>query len=97
MISLTHLGRASQLAMALDANDASKIVDELRASLASGTTRSYEWRVSQLKSIDTLIDLHEQEIIEALRTDLSKPEMESFVHEVIFFFSFFVFLLTLDR
>ena len=58
------------------------MVEELRASFGSGKTRSYEWRVSQLKKLEKVTEYHEAEIIEALRSDLSKPEFESYVQEV---------------
>lgn len=62
---------------------ASKLVDALRTTFASGKTRSYEWRVSQLKSLLKLSTDHEQEIVDALRSDLSKPELETVVYEVL--------------
>lgn len=62
--------------------EAAAMVKELRESYGSGKTRSYEWRVSQLKNIEKMTEYHEQEIIEALRSDLSKPEFESYIQEV---------------
>lgn len=62
--------------------EAWRVAEELRASFASGKTRSYEWRRSQLTNLLKIADHHEQEIIEALRSDLSKPEFESYVQEV---------------
>lgn len=67
---------------AFGSEEASETVNELRASFGSGKTRSYEWRFSQLKKIEKFADVHEQEIIDALSSDLSKPEMESYVQEV---------------
>jgi aldehyde dehydrogenase (NAD+) len=54
----------------------------LRESFNTGKTKTYEWRASQLKSIARLIDEKESEIIEALRSDLDKPGMETYLHEV---------------
>ncbi|KAK9945832.1 hypothetical protein M0R45_011328 [Rubus argutus] len=65
-----------------DSREASAMVEELRASFGSGKTRSYEWRASQLNKLEKVTEYHEAEIIEALRSDLSKPEFESFVQEV---------------
>lgn len=62
--------------------DAAEVMKELRETFASGKTKSYEWRVSQLKALIKLAEYHEGEIVEALRSDLSKPELESFLHEV---------------
>ncbi|KAK9945840.1 hypothetical protein M0R45_011336 [Rubus argutus] len=65
-----------------DSREASAMVEELRASFGSGKTRSYEWRASQLNKLEKVTEYHEAEIIEALRSDLSKPEFESFVQEI---------------
>ncbi|CAN1768239.1 Aldehyde dehydrogenase family 3 member H1 [Linum perenne] len=63
---------------------AKQLVDELRAGFDSGTTRSYHWRVTQLKNILNMCDESEKEVIEALRQDLAKPEHESTLYEVTF-------------
>lgn len=47
-----------------------------------GQLMSYEWRISQLNNLHKIAEFHEKEIVEALRSDISKPEFESFVHEV---------------
>ncbi|PRQ26584.1 putative aldehyde dehydrogenase (NAD(+)) [Rosa chinensis] len=64
-----------------DSGEAAAMVEELRASYRSGKTMSYEWRVSQLQKLEKVTEFHEQEIVEALRSDLSKPEFEAFVQE----------------
>ncbi|KAF7816845.1 aldehyde dehydrogenase family 3 member H1-like isoform X2 [Senna tora] len=64
-----------------DSEAASAMVKELRVTFGSGKTQSYGWRVSQLESIMKLTDHHQQEIVQALQSDLSKPETEAFVHE----------------
>ncbi|KAF1869048.1 hypothetical protein Lal_00048328 [Lupinus albus] len=64
-----------------DSEEASKMVKDLRATFCSGKTRSYEWRNSQLKALLKLIEEHEKEINQALYSDLSKSEIESFVQE----------------
>ncbi|EYU22982.1 hypothetical protein ABFS82_03G097500 [Erythranthe guttata] len=58
------------------------VAEELRAAYGGGKTRDLEWRVSQLKALLKIINLHENEIVEALRSDLNKPEYEAFVHEI---------------
>ncbi|PRQ26583.1 putative aldehyde dehydrogenase (NAD(+)) [Rosa chinensis] len=68
--------------VAFGSKEAAAMVKELRESYGSGKTRSYEWRVSQLKNIEKMTEYHEQEIIEALRSDLSKPEFESYIQEI---------------
>ncbi|XP_050207645.1 aldehyde dehydrogenase family 3 member H1 [Mercurialis annua] len=65
-----------------DMEAASGMVNELRGSFGAGKTRSYEWRVSQIKSLVKLCEFHEKEIVEALRLDISKPELESTVYEI---------------
>lgn len=65
-------------------------MEEVRESYASGKTRSYEWRVSQLKNLLKLSSDHEQDIVDALRSDISKPELESVVYEVPL--SFYIFI-----
>ncbi|XP_020588551.1 aldehyde dehydrogenase family 3 member H1-like isoform X2 [Phalaenopsis equestris] len=61
---------------------AGELVKSLRESFSSGKTRSYAWRISQLKGIIRMIDEKEDEILNALHADLSKPRLESFVHEI---------------
>uniref|UniRef100_A0A1D1Y547 Aldehyde dehydrogenase n=1 Tax=Anthurium amnicola TaxID=1678845 RepID=A0A1D1Y547_9ARAE len=65
-----------------DGESAADLVGELRRSFRTGRTGSYEWRADQLRSLVRMIDEKEGDIIEALRADLSKPEMESFLHEI---------------
>ena len=65
-----------------DIESAASLVKELRGSFNSGKTKSYEWRITQLKGIGKMIDEREKEILEALRKDLSKPEVEAFMSEV---------------
>ena len=67
-----------------DAEEAAATATELRASFDSGKTKSYEWRASQLKKLQSLIENHEEEIITALYSDLSKPEAEAYIQEVSF-------------
>ncbi|KAL6525068.1 hypothetical protein OROMI_030661 [Orobanche minor] len=59
-----------------------KMAEDLRSVYNSGKTKSYEWRVSQLKALLKITTHHEREIIGALRSDLNKPEHEAFVHEI---------------
>ncbi|CAL2235111.1 unnamed protein product [Prunus armeniaca] len=67
---------------AFDEEAASALEKELRATFASAKTRSYQWRESQLKSLLKLITSNELAIVDALRSDLSKPELESQVYEI---------------
>ncbi|GLU01070.1 hypothetical protein SLE2022_183960 [Rubroshorea leprosula] len=65
-----------------DQEAGSLLVTELRANFAAGKTRSYNWRVAQLKSMIKMMEDHEPEILTALRDDLSKPELESSIYEI---------------
>ncbi|RDX70048.1 Aldehyde dehydrogenase family 3 member H1, partial [Mucuna pruriens] len=64
-----------------DAETASSLVKELRNSFGSGTTRSYEWRVSQVKALLKAVLDNEEQIIDALRSDLARPPLETLVYE----------------
>ncbi|XP_031389348.1 aldehyde dehydrogenase family 3 member H1-like isoform X2 [Punica granatum] len=64
------------------ASEASLLIRELRDSFKSGRTKSYDWRVSQLRGIEKMIEEREKDIIQALYMDLSKPELESFFSEI---------------
>lgn len=69
---------------AFDAGEASLLVKELQNVFRSGRTKSYEWRMSQLKSIAKMLQEMEKDILEALHQDLEKPEIEAFISEVSF-------------
>ncbi|KAL3638830.1 hypothetical protein CASFOL_016737 [Castilleja foliolosa] len=56
--------------------------EDLRTVYGGGKTKTYEWRVSQLKALLEITTRHERDIIQALRSDLRKPEQEAFLHEV---------------
>ncbi|CAB4309200.1 unnamed protein product [Prunus armeniaca] len=62
---------------------AGELVKELRNSFNSGRTKSYEWRMSQLENIAKMLEEKEKEITEALYKDLSKPEVEAFISEIV--------------
>ena len=47
-----------------------------------GNTRSYEFRISQLKKLRNEIEKNEEEIINALTMDLGKPIFESYTAEI---------------
>ncbi|XAR55560.1 Aldehyde dehydrogenase (NAD(P)(+)) [Bertholletia excelsa] len=76
-----------------DAEAARLLLKDLRANFATGKTRSYEWRVSQLKSLLKLATDHEEDIVHALRSDLSKPTLETVVYEIALFKSSCEFIL----
>ena len=59
-------------------NEAFQAADlkHLRSAVVSGQTRPEPWRRQQLKRLSDLLDRHEAEILQALRLDLAKPELE---------------------
>ncbi len=68
-------GKASAIAAA---------VTDLRAAFDSGRTRSIDWRLEQLGGIKRMLREREREIVEALRADVGKPELEAYAAEVAF-------------
>ncbi|XP_045809634.1 aldehyde dehydrogenase family 3 member H1-like [Trifolium pratense] len=68
--------------MVFDGEAAASLVKELRLSFNSGKTRSYEWRISQLKAFLKMVVEQEDQIVEALRSDLAKPPLETVVYEI---------------
>lgn len=60
----------------------SKIINDQRAYFNSGATQSYEFRIQQLKKLKQAIRNHEQQLFDALKTDLNKHEFESYGTEV---------------
>lgn len=76
-----------------DSEEALATVKNLREAFESGNTRSYEWRVSQLKALLEISEKHEQEILDALFSDLSKSEAEAFIQEVHKFLIYSIILL----
>lgn len=67
---------------AFDASEASLLVRELRTIFNSGRTKSYDWRISQLRGIEMMMEEREKDVVEALHMDLSKPELETIIAEV---------------
>ncbi|CAH1453952.1 unnamed protein product [Lactuca virosa] len=67
---------------AFDTEAANCLVKELRGTVVAGKTKSYEWRVKQLKSLLKMVEERDKQICDALFSDLSKPEMEAFIHEI---------------
>lgn len=77
------MGSVEKETKVFDSEAASSMVKELRGEFLSGKTRSYEWRVTQLKNIMKMSEDREQDIVKALHSDLAKPELESSIYEVV--------------
>lgn len=54
-----------------------------REFFATGKTKSYEFRKTQLEKLERLIKEHDQIILDALHKDLRKPAIEAFGSEVL--------------
>ncbi|KAK1311327.1 Aldehyde dehydrogenase family 3 member H1 [Acorus calamus] len=61
---------------------AASLVEELRKNFLKGKTRSYEWRVGQMRRLIQMIEERESEIMQALSDDLCKSQIESFIQEI---------------
>jgi aldehyde dehydrogenase (NAD+) len=57
-------------------------LDKQRKFFASGKTRPVEFRLDQLRTLKQAIKNHEQQIINALATDLGKSEFETYETEI---------------
>jgi aldehyde dehydrogenase (NAD+) len=66
-----------------DVEAASTLVNELKSAYAAGKSRSYEWRISQVQCILKMVEHHEQDILDAVFSDLSKPAFEVSFFEVL--------------
>ena len=51
---------------------------QLREIVLNGDTRALKWRENQLKQLKNLIENHESEILQALKSDIGKPKTEAF-------------------
>ena len=51
-------------------------VQKLRETFASNKTRSYEWRIEQLKQLKNMLQKENDIFIQALKKDLRRPEFE---------------------
>ena len=62
----------------------SELLGALRAHFVTGATKSLSWRLSQLDALEHFLQEREQDIIDAVRADLGKPETEAFGSEIGF-------------
>jgi aldehyde dehydrogenase (NAD+) len=51
-------------------------LDRLRATVEAGTTRSLDWREAQIDAVIRFAKHHTDDLLEAMRSDLGRPEME---------------------
>jgi len=57
-------------------------VARLRAAFDAGHTRPVEWRLSQLRSLESLCSERGEELVEAMHGDFGKPFLEAFTMDV---------------
>lgn len=56
--------------------------DDLMTTFQSGRTKDLRWRAEQLNAIERMMSEREGEFIDALRRDLGKPALESWMTEI---------------
>lgn len=61
--------------------DAKAIVDAQRKYFNTGATKSYEFRLKQLKQLKAALEKHEKAIVDALYADLRKSALEAYATE----------------
>src|SRR4029078_13609328 len=64
------------------APDIPATVARLRATFASGRTRSVEWRKQQLKALGAMITENEAAVAAALEQDLGRNSFEAFLADI---------------
>ncbi|OIP75955.1 MAG: aldehyde dehydrogenase family protein [Oscillatoriales cyanobacterium CG2_30_44_21] len=64
-------------------NDIQTIIAKQRAFFATGKTKEYDYRITQLNKLLSLIKDNDQLILDALRADLRKPAIEGFGSELL--------------
>ena len=52
-------------------------LEALRQTVRSGTSRSLQWRLEQLQRLEQLLKTQQNRVVEALASDLGKPELEA--------------------
>eukprot|EP00927_Polykrikos_kofoidii_P057954 TRINITY_DN5220_c0_g1_i1.p1 TRINITY_DN5220_c0_g1~~TRINITY_DN5220_c0_g1_i1.p1 ORF type:complete len:528 (-),score=76.15 TRINITY_DN5220_c0_g1_i1:127-1623(-) len=65
-----------------DQNDFSDLRAEVYATFSTGITKSYEWRMTQLKGLMNMLQDNTDAIVSALKADLGRPTMETFLAEI---------------
>ena len=78
--------------------DLERELEELRETYRSGKTKEASWRRSQLKSLLTLLEEREEDILQALHQDIGKNPVESYRDEVVYTFIYihlFIYVLAL--
>ena len=75
-------GRIRDAMIAIQATSYAELLAAQRAYFATGATRSIAFRVAQLEKLEQAINQHEPAVFAALKADLGKNEVETFITEV---------------
>jgi aldehyde dehydrogenase (NAD+) len=62
--------------------DAAVLAKSLHATFDSGRTRPLAWRQEQLAGLRRMMEEAEDELVEALRTDLGRPKVEAYAADI---------------
>ena len=65
-----------------DVANISRVTTELKQSYRDGETRSYKWRVEQIKGLQQLLLDNDAEILQAYKKDLGKPTGDWFLEKM---------------
>ena len=66
----------------MDKKEITNLIDAQRTFFATGSTLNADYRITALRKLKNCIKAHEQDIMNALRTDLGKGSHESYMCEV---------------
>lgn len=66
----------------MDKKEITNLIDAQRTFFATGSTLNADYRIMALRKLKNCIKAHEQDIMNALRTDLGKGSQESYMCEV---------------
>src|SRR6476661_7447988 len=75
---------ADQIEIPKTLTEDNSLLQSMRRFYKTGKTRAYDFRKIQLQKFKTAILAHEQELYDALHTDLKKNPEESWVTEIGF-------------
>jgi aldehyde dehydrogenase (NAD+) len=59
-----------------------EVVDRQRTAFRAGKSKSYDFRISQLKRLESMLRDNENEFTEALMKDLGRCRMEAVVRDM---------------
>ncbi|MFW5891425.1 MAG: aldehyde dehydrogenase, partial [bacterium] len=71
----------------LNKDEIRKLIEEQKKFFFKGQTRDINFRIEQLKKLKDAIKSYESKIKEALKSDLNKSSIESYVSEIAFVYS----------